>query len=41
MPQTIKLVVILLVLLLFGPLLGQQIAEQASTAFDEFPIVTR
>ncbi|TIR30398.1 MAG: flagellar biosynthetic protein FliQ, partial [Mesorhizobium sp.] len=25
----------------FGPLLGQQIAEQASTALDEFPVVTR
>ncbi|TIW70394.1 MAG: flagellar biosynthetic protein FliQ, partial [Mesorhizobium sp.] len=41
LPQTIKLVVILLVIIVFGPLLGQQIAEQASTALDEFPVVTR
>lgn len=41
LPQTIKLVAIMIVVLLFGPLLGHQIVEQASTALDEFPIVTR
>lgn len=41
LPQAIKIVVILLVILIFGPLAGQQIARQATTAFEEFPIVTR
>jgi len=41
LPQTVKLVAVLVVLLLFGPVMGYQIAEQASSALDEFPRVTR
>ncbi|TKT69259.1 flagellar biosynthetic protein FliQ [Aquamicrobium sp. LC103] len=41
LPQSIKLVVVLLVILFFGPLLGYQIAQHASAALDQFPVVTR
>ncbi|WP_163266878.1 EscS/YscS/HrcS family type III secretion system export apparatus protein [Chelativorans alearense] len=41
LPQTVKLVAVLLVLLLFGPVMAVQVAEQASSALDQFPSVTR
>jgi type III secretion protein S len=41
LPQTVKLVAVLLILLVFGPLMGYQIAEQASAALDQFPQATR
>jgi type III secretion protein S len=41
LPQAIKLVVALFILLLLGPLFAKSIADQASTALDEFPVLTR
>jgi type III secretion protein S len=41
LPQAVKLVAVMLVILFLGPVLGQQIVEHASTALDEFPSVTR
>jgi hypothetical protein len=32
---------VLLILLLLGPMLGKQIANQASAVLDEFPLATR
>jgi type III secretion protein S len=41
LPQAIKLIVALLMIMMLGPLFAQGIAEQASTALDEFPLLTR
>lgn len=41
LPQTVKLVAVLIVILVFGPLLASQIAEHASQALDAFPSLTR
>jgi type III secretion protein S len=41
LPQAIKLVAALFILLLLGPLFARSIADQATTALDEFPVLTR
>jgi type III secretion protein S len=41
LPQAVKLVAVLLVILVLGPMFARQIADQASMALDEFPVVTR
>lgn len=41
LPQAVKLIVALLIVMLLGPLFAQAIADQASTALDEFPVLTR
>jgi type III secretion protein S len=41
LPQAVKLIVTLLIVLMLGPLFAQGIADQASTALDEFPVLTR
>lgn len=41
LPQTFKLVVVLVTLMIFGPLIGYMIHQQAVTVFEEFPMVTR
>ena len=40
LPLTVKLFTILIVLIVFGPLLAGQIATQASSVLDEFPVLT-
>lgn len=41
LPLAVKLIAILLVLVVFGPLLAGQIVTQASLVLDEFPVLTR
>jgi type III secretion protein S len=41
LPQGAKLIVVLLIIILFGPLLSQQIVNEASLALDDFPALTR
>ena len=41
LPQAVKLIATLLIIMTLGPLFAQGIADQASTLLDEFPIVTR
>jgi type III secretion protein S len=41
LPQAVKLVVVLVLMILLGPVLSQQVANQASGIFDAFPIMTR
>lgn len=41
LPQAVKLVVVLGLVILLGPVLSQQVANQASGIFDAFPIMTR
>lgn len=41
LPQAVKLIATLLIIMILGPLFAQGIADQASTILDEFPIVTR
>jgi type III secretion protein S len=41
LPQAIKLVATLLILLLLGPIFARSIADQASSSLDEFPVLTR
>jgi type III secretion protein S len=41
LPLAVKLIAILLVLIMFGPLLAGQIVTQASLVLDEFPVLTR
>src|SRR3954469_25783007 len=41
LPQAVKLVVVLVLVILLGPVLSQQVANQASGIFDAFPIMTR
>jgi type III secretion protein S len=41
LPQAVKLFVVLVHIILLGPLLSQQIANQASGILDAFPSMTR
>jgi type III secretion protein S len=41
LPQAIKLIVTLLVIMMLGPVFASSIAEQASTILDQFPLATR
>lgn len=41
LPQAVKLVVVMLVLILVGPLLAQQVTELARQGLEQFPSVTR
>ncbi len=41
LPQAIKLLAILIMIVLLGPVFGRQVVQQASTALDEFPTLTR
>ena len=41
LPQAVKLIAVLVLMILLGPVLSQQIANQASGLFDAFPIMTR
>lgn len=41
LPQAIKLIAALIMIMLLGPLFAQQISDIASTALDEFPVLTR
>lgn len=41
LPQAVKLIATLLIVMMLGPLFAKGIANQASTALDEFPLLTR
>ena len=41
LPQAVKLIAALLIVMMLGPLFARQIVQQASTALDEFPVLTR
>jgi type III secretion protein S len=41
LPQAVKLIAVLVIIILLGPLLANRIADQASIALDEFPMMTR
>jgi type III secretion protein S len=41
LPQAIKLVAILFILLLLGPLFAKSIADQTASSLAEFPVLTR
>jgi type III secretion protein S len=41
LPQAVKILVILVVLVLFGSAFGREIAKHASSALDEFPYLRR
>ena len=41
LPQAVKLLAIIAVLILLGPVFGREIAHQASLVLDEFPFGTR
>jgi type III secretion protein S len=41
LPQAVKLIVVLVIMILLGPVLATRIADQASMALDEFPVMTR
>lgn len=41
LPQTVKLVAVMLVLIVAGPALGVQVTSLASRVLDEFPAMTR
>jgi type III secretion protein S len=41
LPQAVKLIATLLIVMMLGPLFARGIADQASTALDEFPVLTR
>ena len=41
LPQAVKLIATLLIIMLLGPTFGNSIADQASTALDEFAVLTR
>ena len=41
LPQAVKLIVVLGLMILLGPVLSQQVANQASGILDAFPIMTR
>jgi type III secretion protein S len=41
LPQAIKLVAALFILLLFGPIFARGIADQATSSLEEFPVLTR
>ena len=41
LPQAVKLIATLLIIMMLGPLFARGIADQASSALDEFPVLTR
>lgn len=41
LPQAIKLIAALIMIMLLGPLFATGITEMATTAMDEFPVLTR
>lgn len=41
LPQAVKLIATLLIVMMLGPLFAKSIADQASTALDEFAVLTR
>ena len=41
LPQAIKLVAVLFILLLLGPIFAKSIADQAASSLEEFPVLTR
>lgn len=41
LPQAIKIVATLLILLLLGPMFARSIADQAASSLDEFAVLTR
>jgi type III secretion protein S len=41
LPQAVKLIVVLVLVILLGPLLSQQIVNEASGILDAFPTMTR
>jgi type III secretion protein S len=41
LPQAVKVIAVLVIIVLVGPILGKAIVDQASIALDEFPVVTR
>lgn len=41
LPQAVKLIATLLIIMMLGPVFAKSIADQASTALDEFPVLTR
>ncbi len=41
LPQAVKLIATLLIIMTLGPLFGQMVVDQASTSLDEFPVMTR
>jgi type III secretion protein S len=41
LPLAVKLIAILLVLIVFGPIMAGQIVDQASLVLSEFPTLTR
>ena len=41
LPQAVKLIATLLIVMMLGPLFARGIADQASSALDEFPVLTR
>jgi type III secretion protein S len=41
LPQAVKLIATLLIVMMLGPVFARGIANQASSALDEFPLLTR
>jgi len=41
LPQAVKLIATLLIIMMLGPLFARGVMDQASTALDEFPVLTR
>jgi type III secretion protein S len=41
LPQAIKLIATLLIVMMLGPVFAKSIAEQASSALNEFPLLTK
>jgi type III secretion protein S len=41
LPLAVKMLAIIFMLILLGPLFGQKVASEASQALDSFPFVTR
>jgi type III secretion protein S len=41
LPQAVKLIATLLIVMMLGPVFARGIANQASSALDEFPVLTR
>lgn len=41
LPQAVKLVAVLIVIIMLGPVFAKKIADQTSSALDEFPVMTR
>jgi type III secretion protein S len=41
LPQAVKLIATLIIIMLLGPLFAQSVADQTSTVLNEFPVLTR